>query len=77
MRHLPLMTAFTSRGIVNLLSVSPFIRGHSDRDVGDIMSACQRAQTSKPIRSLSVNTEQPVRLLSVHVHHGVFQPLKI
>lgn len=46
-----------ARGIVELFSVSPSIRGHCDRDVGDIMSACQRAQRNKPIRSQWVNTE--------------------
>lgn len=65
-----------ARGIVELFSASPLNRGHCDWDVGDIMSACQRAQTNKPIRSQWVNMERRLRLLSVHVHYSIRQHIK-
>ena len=38
---------FKASGIVELFSIPPFIRGHGDRDVGDIMSTCQRGSNKQ------------------------------
>lgn len=62
---------FEARGIVGLFSVPLFTSGHSDGDVGDVMSAFQRTQEKKLIRSQLVNTKQPLRLLPAHVHYSI------